>query len=55
MRDIVGELLGLLDLEQSDLILVNDIQARLANLDSSPYKSRNRHLGSKFHCIREEI
>lgn len=50
MRDIAGEFLG-----RSDLKLVNDNQVCLANLDDIHCKPRNRHLGNKFHSIREEI
>lgn len=50
MRDIVAELLG-----KSDLILVNDNQACLANQNGSHYKPKKRHLDTKFHWIQEEI
>lgn len=55
MRDIVVELLGRSNSVRPDLILVNGNQACLVNLDDSPYKPENRHLGNKFDWIREEI
>lgn len=55
MGDIVGETLGGRVSGQTDLILVNNNQTYLANLDGSPYKPGNRHFGTKFHHIREEI
>lgn len=50
LRDIVKEILG-----RSNLTLVNDSQACLANIYSSPYKLGNRNLGTKFHWISEEV
>lgn len=55
MRNIIEELPGQSGPRRFDLILVNDNQARVANLDNFPYKPKIKHLDTKFNWIREEI
>lgn len=55
MWDIVRELFGRYDTGRSDSTLVNHYQVCLRNLDDSPSRPGNRHLGIKFHWIRQEI